>query len=140
MTFIKNFQFWRPPTPLVYFWPNFFYPFDLRCPISKEPSPLPSNMITNELKDNIIQGWLLYVIRSFLQVDFHIHYQLINLVWFSCDFFSFSRSLTICFFVALCSCVRSCPKISRNVFFYNYSHFWYSFCIISDFCLHNLKT
>ena len=31
-----------------------------------------------------------YVIRSFLQVDFCFRYQLINLVWFSFDFFSFT--------------------------------------------------
>ena len=49
-------------------------------------------MITNQLKENIIQGCLLYVIRSFLQVGFRFQYQLINLVWHSIDFFSFSWS------------------------------------------------
>ena len=52
-----------------------------------------------------------------LQVGFRFQYQLINLVWLSFDFFSFSWSLTICFFVALYSCVCSCPKISWNVFY-----------------------
>ena len=58
----------------------------------------------------------IYVIRSFLQVGFHFQYQLINLVWLSFDFFSFSWSLTIYFFVALYSCVCSCPKV-LNVFY-----------------------
>ena len=55
-------------------------------------TPLPLQMITNQLKGNIILGWLLYVIKSFLQVGFHFQYQLINLVWLSIDFFSFSWS------------------------------------------------
>ena len=42
-----------------------------------------------------------------LQVDFRFLYQLINLVWLSFDFFSFSWSLTISFFVALYFCVHS---------------------------------
>ena len=43
--------------------------------------------------------------------------QLINLVCLSFDFFSFSCSLTIYFFVVLYSCVCSYSKISRNVFY-----------------------
>ena len=43
------------------------------------------------------------------QVGFRFQYQLINFIWLSFDFFSFRRSLTICFFVAF-SCVCSCPK------------------------------
>ena len=89
MTSMNILQFSGPPTPLV-------------------PS-LPFQMITNQLKESTIQGWLLYVIRSFLQVDFRFQYQLINLVWLSFDFFSFSWSLTICFFVALHYCACSCP-------------------------------
>ena len=68
------------------------------------------------------QGWLSYIIRSFLQVGFRFQYQLINLAWLSIDFFSFSWSLTICFFVASYSCVCSFPKTSRNIFCL------YSFC------------
>ena len=83
----------------------------------KTPPPSsPLQMITNELKEYIIQGWLLYVIRSFFQVSFRFQYQLINLVWLSFDFFSFSWYLTICLFVTLYPCVCSCPKTSRNVF------------------------
>ena len=49
-------------------------------------------MITNQLKRNIILGWLLYVFRSFLQVSFRFHCQLINFVWLSIDLSSFSWS------------------------------------------------
>ena len=99
----------------------------------------PLQMITNQLKESIIWRWLLYVIRSFLQVGFRCQYQLINCVWLSFDFFSFSWSLTICFFVALYSFVCSFPKISRNFFIYNYSHFSTHFSV-NLFYLHNLKT
>ena len=62
-------------------------------------------------------GWLLYVISSFLQVGYRFQCQLINLLWLFFNFFSFSWSLTIRFFVALYSCVCDCPKISRNIFY-----------------------
>ena len=109
---------WRPwklssfqdPPP-----PKFFHPLDIGRPISNGSPPL--QMITNQFKENIIQRWLLYVIRSFIQVRFRFQYQFINLVWLSFDFFSFSWSLIICFLVALYSWVCSCPKISRNVFY-----------------------
>ena len=79
-----------------------------------QTNPPPFLMITNQLKQNIIQGWLLRVTRSFLQVSFCFQYHLINLVWLFFDFFSFSWSFTTCFLVALYSCVYSCTKISRN--------------------------
>ena len=47
---------------------------------------------TIQLKENIIQGWLLYVIRSFPPVVFRFQYQLINLVWLSIDLFSLNQS------------------------------------------------
>ena len=115
---------WRPwklsrfqgSHPLVHLRPKFCHLLDFgRTPNFKWTSPL--QMITNQLKDNIIQVWLLYVIKSFLQVDFRIHYQLINLVWLSFLFFSFNLSITICFWWILYSCVCSCPKLSRNVFY-----------------------
>ena len=86
-------------------------------PWSSFKQTLPAFSIINQLKENIIQGWLLYVIRSFLLVGFRLQYQLINLAWLSFDFFSFSWSITIYFFVVLYSCVCSCPKISQNVFY-----------------------
>ena len=101
MTSIKIIQFSRPPNPFFHLRPKFFHLVDLGRPISNEPPTSHFQMVTNQLKDNIIQGWLSYIIRSFLQVDFRIQYQLINLVWLFFDFFSFSWSLTICFVVAL---------------------------------------
>ena len=76
MTSMKIVQFSRPPTPLVHLRPKFFHP----------PWPWTSNfkwtpplqMMTNQLKENIIQGWLLYVIRSFLYFGSRFQYQLIN--------------------------------------------------------------
>ena len=96
-------------------------------------------MITNQLKENIIQGRLFYVIRSFLQVGFRFQYQLINLVWLSIDFFSFSwsqprpkinfKKLKASFSSSsrwglVCAVVE---KYHEMYFIYNYSHFWYSF-------------
>ena len=80
----------------------------------------PLQIITNQLKENIIKWWLLYVLRSFLQVGFGFRYQIINFAWLSFDFFSLSWSLTICFFVALYSCVCSCPKYHEISFNYFY--------------------
>ena len=54
----KIVQFSRPATPLIHLCPKFFHPLELGCP--NEP------LLTNQLKENIIQGWLLHVIRSFL--------------------------------------------------------------------------
>ena len=53
---------------------------------------LPFKMIANQLKENIIHGWLLSVTRSILKTGFCFQYQLINLVWLSFDFFSFRWS------------------------------------------------
>ena len=137
ITSMKIIQFPKPSTPLLHLRPKFFYPLDLGRPLSNE-TPSSFLMITNQLKENIIQGWLLHVIRSFLQFGFRFQYQLINFVWLSFGFFSFSWSLTTCFCLALYSFVCSNPKVS-NVFFYNFSHFWYSFGT-SLFYFHNLKT
>ena len=55
MTAIKIVQFLRPPTPLVHLHPKFFHLIDHGRLISDEPSS-PLQMITNQLKENIIQG------------------------------------------------------------------------------------
>ena len=39
-------------------------------PPPRSPTPHPLQMITNQFKENMIQGWLLYVVRSFLHVNF----------------------------------------------------------------------
>ena len=114
---------------MIHIWPpwklsNFQAPHP-HCPSASEilppPRPWTSNfkriphlppfhMITNQLKENIIQGWLLYVIRSFLQVGFHFHCQLINHVWVSFDFLSLSWSHYLLFrgFIYLCE------QLSKN--------------------------
>ena len=150
MTSMKIGQFSRPPHPSCpatskilpppWLWTSNF---------KRNPLPLPLQIMTNQLKENIIQGWLLHDIRSFLQVGFCSQYQLINLVWLSIDFYLFSwnqhrsqsffkklktsfspscYSEMMCwgqgwseaslsaFFVALYSCMCSCPKISQNDF------------------------
>ena len=93
MIHIWHVQVSGTPPPLIHLRPKFFHSLDLGRLISKE-SPL-FQIITNQLKKSIIQQWLLYVIRSFFQVGFRFQYQLINLFWFSFDFFSFSWSLAI---------------------------------------------
>ena len=88
ITSMKIVLFLKSPTaPFVQLHPKFFYPFHLGRPISNEP---PFSKKTNELKKNIIQGWLLYLTRPFLQVGLRFQYQLINLVWLSTGFFLFS--------------------------------------------------
>ena len=50
MTSMKIVQFSRPPTPFVHMRTIFLHPFDLERPISD------LQVITNQLKENIIQG------------------------------------------------------------------------------------
>ena len=93
----ENWKIFKTTQPLVQLRPKFFHPLDLERPISNDP-PLPPpstnhlQIITNQLKENIIQGWTLHVIRSFPQVSFCSQYQLINFVWLSIDFYLFSWS------------------------------------------------
>ena len=89
------------------------------------PHPFLSRNDNQSIKENIIQGWLLYVIRPFLQVCFGFQYQLINLVWLSFGLFSFSWSLISAFswlYTLVCAVVQKYHKI------YNFSYFCYSFC------------
>ena len=88
---MKIVQFSRPLTPLPIYFQNSSTPLTLDVQFQMNPLS-PSD---NQLKENIIQEWLLDVIRSFLQVGFHFQCQLINLVWlsfplsgFPFDFFS----------------------------------------------------
>ena len=132
---LSNFQDPLPPCPST---SNFIpppRPWTFKFKHTPPPSPLipppPLQMITNQLKENIIQGWLSDIIRSFLRVGSHFQHQLINFVWFS-DFFSFSGSLIICFLLALYSYVCCCPKISQNVF-YLWLWLFFFFYILSTF-------
>ena len=120
MTSMKIVQFSRPPP--VHLGPKFFHPLILDVQFQMNLPPL--QMMTNQLKENIIQGWLLHFCRSFFQSGFRFRYQLINLVCLSSDFFPFSWRFTIYFSVTLySSCVCSCPKCHKMSFIYNYSHF-----------------
>ena len=122
-----------PPTFLVQ---NFFHPLDLGRLISNDP---PFQMITNQLKKNMIQRWL-YVIRSFLQVGFHFQYQLINLVWLSFDFFSLSwrpHDLVFCGFIFLS--VQLSKNITKCLLFI-IIHVLCAHLAINLFYLHNMKT
>ena len=94
------------------------------CISTNSPLP-PLQKITNQLKENIIQGWLLLVIGSSLQVGFRFQHQFINL-WLL--FISLKpRYLLFRGFIAtlVCAVVQKYHEMS---FIYNYSHFWYSFC------------
>ena len=88
MTFMKTVQFRRTPTPLSSYVQETSTPLTLDFQFQTNPPPL--QMIINQLKENIIQRWLLYVIRSFLKVGFCFQYQLSNLVWLFIDFFPFT--------------------------------------------------
>ena len=101
---MKIVQCSRPLTPFSSYVQS--YSTTLTLDVQFQTNPL-LQMITNQLKENIIQGWLLYVIRSFLQVDFCSQYQLINLVWLSTDFFLFSWSQP---------CLQSCFKKLKTSF------------------------
>ena len=90
MTLMKIGQFSRPSTPLSRYVQDYSTPLTLD--VQFQTNPLLLQIITNQLKENIIQGWLLNIIRSFLQVDLCSQYQLFNLVWLSIDFQPFSWS------------------------------------------------
>ena len=119
----ENCPIFKTPHASVHLRPNFFHPFDLGYPISDELPPL--QMITNQLQENIIQGWLLYAIRSFLQVGFRFQYQPINFVWLSFHFFSFSLNSDIAcpsswLYTLVCAVFRQYQEMS---FICIYSHF-----------------
>ena len=125
---IKIIQFSIPPPTLSIYVQNFSILLTLDVLFQMKP-PLSKWYQSIKRKHNLRMAIICYQVlpsgrlsfsvstRSFLQVDFRFLYQLINLVWLSFDFFSFSWCLTICFFVALHSCMRSCPKILRNIFY-----------------------
>ena len=90
MTSMKIVQFSRPPPPVFSrYVQNSSTPLALGVQFQMN---LPSPNDKQSIKRNIIQGWPLYIIRSFLQVGFRFQYQLINLAWLSIEFFPFSWS------------------------------------------------
>ena len=126
MTSMKTVKFLRPLTPLVHPRPKFFPPFDLWRSISKKP---PRQMITNQEKENIIQGWLLFVLRSFFLAVFCFQYQLINFDWLYFD------SISDFWWLYTLLCIVA-QKYHKFFFTYSYSHFSTHFAI-NLFYLHN---
>ena len=70
----ENCPIFKTPTHLAQLRPKISHNLHLGRHISNElPLPPPLQMITYQLKGNIILGWPLYIIRSFLQVGFRFH-------------------------------------------------------------------
>ena len=103
---MSNFQDPPPPCPSTF---KIFPPHDLGRSISNKP---PSLMITNQLKEHIIQRGLLYVIRSFLQVGFRFQYQLINLSGFPKPHYLLFRGFIL-------MCVQLSKNTTRRLLFIN---------------------
>ena len=124
------------PTFLVHLRPKFFPPSWPWTSNFKRP-PFPND--NQSIKKNMIQRWL-HVIRSFLQVGFHFQYQLINFVWLSSDFFSFSwrpHYLVFCGFILLS------VQLSKNItkcLLYIIIHILCTHFAINLFYLYNMKT
>ena len=109
---LSNFQ--DPPPRLSSYVQNSSNPSTLDVQFQTNSPPL--QMITSQLhqlKWNIILGWLLYVIRSFLQVGFPFQYQLINILWLSIAFISFSW-------------IKSCPQSNFKKLKTSFLSFLYS--------------
>ena len=90
VTPMKIAQFSRPSSPLVQLRPKFFHALELDVQFQTPPSPptppLPPPPLSphphspNDIKGNIILGWLLNVIRSFLQADFRFQFSTNSLI------------------------------------------------------------
>ena len=86
MTSMKIVQFSSRSPPLSSHLQNSSTPLVLDVQLQTKPPPSPNDNQSIKRKYNP------RIIRSFLQVGFCFQYQLINLVWLSVDFFSFSWS------------------------------------------------
>ena len=153
MTSMKISQFSRPPNPLVHLRPEFSPPpIDLGRP-KRRPKLFHLQIITNQFKENIIQGWLLHVIRSFLRSDFILSINSLILSGFPLTFIhlaeatlvlgailktSFSPSSyneKMCWvqdwaeasLSAFCDFMFLCVQLSKNIIK------WFLFIIINDF-------
>ena len=126
MTSMKTVKVLRPLTPLVHPRPKFFSPFNLWRSISKKPS---RQMITNQVKENIIQGWLLFVLRSFFLAGFCFQYQLINFDWLYFDSISDFWWL----YTLLCIVAQK----YHNFFLFIIIHIFSTHSAINLFYLHN---
>ena len=104
---LSNFQ--DPLPPLSIYIQNSSISLTLDVEFQTNPPPL--QMITNQLKDNIIRGWILYVIRSFLQVGFRFQSQLINLVCLSLTSFHSAEKPHYLLFYDF---ILLCMQLSKN--------------------------
>ena len=67
----ENCPIFEIPYPLDKLLPKFFHTLDLERSISNEPTPL--QMTTNQLKENVILGWLLcYQVFPSAQLSFSV--------------------------------------------------------------------
>ena len=120
MTPIKIVQFPRPPIPLVHLRPKIFNPLDLGRPNYKRISSLFLQMITNQLKENIIQGLLLYAI---MLSAFVFSIKSLILSGFSLTSFHLAEVTKSSFswlYTLVCAVVQ---KYQEMFLIYNYSHF-----------------
>ena len=106
---LSNFQY-PLRTPLTIYVQIFFIPLTLHVQFQMTT---PLQMITNQLKEKIVQGWLLNVIRSFLHVGFRLQYQPINLVWLFFDFFPFTETSLL--YLLLPGFIVLCVLLSKNI-------------------------
>ena len=134
--FHKYCPVFRSPTPLVHLHLKFFHPLDFGRSILNKSL---LQIITKSIKRKHNLRMTIKCYQVLFQVGFRFQFQLINLVWLSFDFFSFSWSLTICFFVALYSCVCSCPKYHKMSFIY-IIHIFSTLFTINLFYSCNLET
>ena len=129
----KIVQFSRPPTPCRS--TSKILPFCWLSTSNFKQNPH-LQMITNQLKENIIQGCLLYVSRSFLQFDFLNSLILLGFPLTSFHLAEASRSIFSWLYTLMCEVLQKYHEMS---FIYNYSHLSIHFAI-NLFYLHNLKT
>ena len=129
------FSFQDSSSLLAHLRPKFFHPLDLGSPIWNEHS-LRLQMIINQLKANIVQGWLLYVIRSILQVGFRFKNRLINLInWL---LFIQLKYHYLIFRGFILLCVQLSKNITKYLLFISI-HIFSTHFAINLLYLHNLK-
>ena len=131
MAAIKIIQFSRPPTPHLR--TKFFHPVHLGRPISNERPlprphlPLPLPMITNKLKENKLQGWILYVGPYLRSAFVFIINSLILSDFLLTSFHLAEASLSAFLWLYTLGCAFV-QKYHEMFFIYNYWHYDYWFC------------
>ena len=112
----KLYNFQDPLTPLPIYVQNSSIPLNLN--LQFQTIPLPSlaslQMITNQLKENIIQAWLLQVIRSFFQINFCFQHNSLTLFGFSLTSFYLAEAslpALLCHYTLVCAVVQKYHEI-----------------------------